>query len=176
MRPLVFTMQFEGQVAPVEGSAGKLRARTFAHGQTLRTTLTAEAVESALESTAGASATFESEVEMTGDGLFVESGSISYGTAGSLRFGTVGQGVLGPSGIDGLQRGAVIWEVTGGEGQFAGAAGLITSNFTVGADGAVVDNHVACLFTQSTRRKEHDAMGPEESCLRRARSSSEEAS
>ena len=83
---------------------------------------------------------------MTGEGLFVESGSISYGTAGSVRFRTVGQGVLGPSGIDGLQRGAVIWEVTGGEGQFAGAAGLITSNFTVGAQGAVVDNQFAVLF------------------------------
>src|SRR5262245_43549252 len=114
MQPLVFAMQFEGHAAPVEGSANKLRARTFAHGQTLRTTLAPEAVECALESMAGASATFESEVEMTGDGLFVESGSISYGTAGSLRFGTVGTGVLGPSGIDGLQRGAVIWEVTGG--------------------------------------------------------------
>ena len=146
MQPLVFAMQFEGQAAPVEGSAGKLRARTFAHGQTLRTVLTPDRVESSVESAAGASATFESEVELTGEGRFVESGSISYGTTGSVRFGTVGHGVLGPSGIDGLQRGAVIWEVTGGEGQFAGAAGLITSNFTVAADGAVVDNHVARLF------------------------------
>src|SRR5262245_3983130 len=146
MRPLVFAMQFEGRATPIEGSLDKLRARTFAHGQTLRTVLTPEGVESAIESAPGASATFESEVEMTGEGRFVESGSISYGTSGSVRFGTVGHGILGPSGIDGLKRGAVIWEVTNGEGQFAGAAGLITSNFTVAADGAVVDNHVARLF------------------------------
>jgi len=138
-------MQFEGHAAPDDGSPNKLRARTFARSQTLGATLTAEAVESAFESADGASATFESEVDMIGEGQFVEAGSISYGTAGSLRFKTVGPGVLGPSGVDGLQCGAVIWEVTAGEGQFAGSRGLITSNFTVGADGAVVDNHIARL-------------------------------
>ena len=108
MNPLVFAMQCEGHAPPVKGSAGKLRARTFAHGQTLRTALTPEAVESALESARGASATFEAEVEITGAGSFVEAGSISYGTAGSIKFRAAGLGGLGPSGIEGLQRGAVI--------------------------------------------------------------------
>jgi hypothetical protein len=36
--------------------------------------------------------------------------------------------------------------VTGGEGALAGAQGLITSNFTVGPQGEVVDNHFARLF------------------------------
>jgi hypothetical protein len=58
----------------------------------------------------------------------------------------VGHGVLGASGVDGLQRGAVIWEVIEGRGQFAGATGLITSNFTVGSKGEVVDNHYVRLF------------------------------
>jgi len=146
MIPLVFAMQFEGHAVPINGSPGKLQARTFAYGQILRTTLHPDAVESAVESTRGASATFESEVEITGEGRFLEAGSISYGTAGSIRFRTVGHGVLGPSGVDGLQRGAVIWEVIGGEGQFAAATGLITSNFTVGAEGEVVDNQFAVLF------------------------------
>jgi hypothetical protein len=39
-----------------------------------------------------------------------------------------------------------LWEVTGGEGSLAGAQGLITSNFTVGPQGEVVDNHFARLF------------------------------
>jgi len=146
MTPLVFAMQFEGHAAPVDGSPSKLRARTFAHGQTLRTALTPEAVESTLQSANGAWAALESELQITGEGLFVESGSISYGTAGSVKFRAVGQGVLGPSRIDGLQRGAVIWEVTGGEGQFAAVAGLITSNFTVGAHGELLDNQFAVLF------------------------------
>jgi hypothetical protein len=40
----------------------------------------------------------------------------------------------------------VIWEVTEGRGQFARATGLITSNFTVGSKGEVVDNHYVRLF------------------------------
>ena len=59
---------------------------------------------------------------------------------------TTGHGVLGASGADGLQRGAVIWEVTDGRGQFAGATGFITSNFTVGSKGEVVDNHYVRVF------------------------------
>jgi hypothetical protein len=39
-----------------------------------------------------------------------------------------------------------MWEVTGGEGRLAGAQGLITSNFTVGAHGEVVDDQFARLF------------------------------
>ena len=150
MPQLVFAMQFEGKAVPGDGSPGKLRAETFAHGQTLRTALGPEPVQGAIESAGGASATFDSEVEITGKDTFVESGSISYGTAGSVRFRTVGHGILGPSGLDGLQHGAVIWAVTGGEGQFAGASGLITSNFTVGPDGAVVDDHFARLFLPSS--------------------------
>jgi len=56
------------------------------------------------------------------------------------------------SGVEGLQRGAVIWEVTEGAGQFAGATGLITSNFTVGAKGEVVDNHYVRLYLPDQRK------------------------
>jgi hypothetical protein len=46
----------------------------------------------------------------------------------------------------------VIWEVTEGRGQFAGATGLITSNFTVGSKGEVVDNHYVRLFLPALTR------------------------
>jgi hypothetical protein len=39
-----------------------------------------------------------------------------------------------------------MWTVTGGDGLFAGAQGLITSNFAVSAGGEVVDHHVARLY------------------------------
>ena len=39
-----------------------------------------------------------------------------------------------------------MWEVTRGEGRLAGAQGLITSNFTVGGQGEVVDDQFARLF------------------------------
>jgi hypothetical protein len=146
MKELVFPMQFKGKAHPVEGVEGKLAAKTTAAGQVLRTALAAKGVEAKVESRPGPRATFESEVQMTGAGIFIESGRISYGKAAGVTFKTVGHGVLGTSGVDGLQRGAVIWEVTEGRGQLAGATGLITSNFTVGSKGEVVDNHYVRLF------------------------------
>lgn len=148
MRQLTFALQFKGTAEPVPGKDNRLRARTTATGQVLRATLGAKGIESRVEATGGAAASFESEVEIVGDGAFLESGTIAYGDAGRVTFKTVGRGVLGPSGITDLQRGAVIWEVTGGEGAFAGTTGLITSNFTVGAKGEVVDNQFATLFVK----------------------------
>jgi hypothetical protein len=146
MKQLIFALQFKGSAAPVEGADGKLRAKTTARSQALRTMLGATGVTGAVEPTTGEAAVFESEVQITGAGTFVESGTIRYGGAASVRFRTVGQGVLGPSPVDGLQRGAVIWEVVEGHGPLAGASGLITSNFSVGPNGEVIDNQFAQLF------------------------------
>jgi hypothetical protein len=146
MKELVFALEFRGSAAPVPGSDKKLQAKTSAGSQTLRSVLKADGILVSVESAGGGSATFESEVEIVGDGIFVESGSIRYGDAGKVSFKTVGRGTLGPSPLPGIQRGAVMWEVTNGEGRFAGAQGLITSNFTVGAQGEVVDDQFARLF------------------------------
>ena len=146
MRELVFALEFRGSAAPVPGSDKKLQAKTSATSQTLRSVLKADGIQASIEVAGGGSASFESEVEIVGEGIFVESGSIKYGDAGKVSFRTIGRGTLGPSPVPGLQRGAVMWEVTGGEGRFAGAQGLITSNFTVGAQGEVVDDQFARLF------------------------------
>ncbi len=146
MRELVFALQFTGSAAPVAGADGKLRARTTATSQTLRTALKPDGIQAAIEGSGAGTAVFESEVEMGADGTFLESGTIGYGDAGRVTFKTVGRGVLGPSGHGPVQRGAVIWEITRGEGRMAGATGLITSNFTVGAAGEVVDDQFARIF------------------------------
>lgn len=146
MSVLVFALQFKGTAAPSADADGKLSARTTARGQIHRTTLGAAGVQGRVQSAAGASASFHSEIEVGDGGAFLESGRIRYGRAGSLTFQTVGRGTLGPSGLEEIQQGAVIWEVTGGDGAFAGATGLITSNFTVDAQGKVVDNQFAQLF------------------------------
>jgi len=146
MKELVFALEFKGSAAPVPGSDKNLRAKTSATSQTLRSVLSAGGIQAAVESAGAGSASFESEVEIVGEGLFVESGSIRYGDAGSVSFRTVGRGTLGPSPVDGLQRGAIVWEVTGGDGRLVGAQGLITSNFTVGAQGQVIDDQFARIF------------------------------
>lgn len=149
MRELVFALEFKGSAAPVPGSSNRLRATTSAKGQTFRTALKADGIQSSVESAGGDVATFESEVEMLEDGAFLESGSIDYGAAGRITFQTVGRGVLGVSPLPDVQRGAVIWEVTGGDGRFRGAQGLITSNFTVSAAGEVTDDHFVRIFLPS---------------------------
>jgi hypothetical protein len=146
MKELVFALEFKGSAAPVPGSDKKLQAKTSASSQTLRSILKADGIQASIESAGGGSASFDSEVEIVGEGMFVESGHIGYGDAGRVSFRTVGRGILGPSPLEGVQRGSVMWEVTGGEGRLAGAQGLITSNFTVGSHGEVVDDQFARIF------------------------------
>jgi hypothetical protein len=149
MKELVFALEFRGSAEPVAGSNTHLRAKTSATGQTFRTVLKPDGVQAEVQSAGGEAVTFESEVEMVGDGAFVERGRIAYGAAGTITFDTVGRGVLGPSPLPDVQRGAVMWQVTGGDGKFRGAQGLITSNFTVGASGEVRDDQLARLFLPS---------------------------
>jgi len=145
MKQIAFALQFKGTVAP--GADGKLQAKTASSSQAIKTVLGAAGIQATVESVAGDSATFESVAEISSDGSFVESGTITYGKAGKVTFKTLGRG-MGASPIDGLNRGAVVWEVTGGEGTLAGASGLITSTFTLDASGQITDNHFAVLFVR----------------------------
>jgi len=54
---------------------------------------------------------------------------------------------MAPSAIPGLNHGAILWNITEGDGEFSGATGLITSNFTFSEQGDVVDNHYVRLYT-----------------------------
>jgi len=146
MTELAFALEFRGQARSLEGSGALRQARTVAPSQVCRTIIGADGVESAVEFLAGAEAVLESRVERFLDGGFVEDGRIAYGSAGAVTFVTVGRGHAGPSPREGWHHGAVIWSVTGGEGRFAGAQGLITSSFAVGPDGLVIDHHWARLF------------------------------
>ncbi len=65
-----------------------------------------------------------------------------------LDFSTIGEGYLGASTDGSLQHGTVMWRVNGGEGPFAGASGLITSNFFVDGSGAVTDHQFGVLFVE----------------------------
>jgi hypothetical protein len=122
MRDLVFAMELRGRAVPVEGREGTLKAATSGRGL------------------GGGTVNFESEVVLTGQN-FKESGSIEYTGRGKVRFETVGTGHLVASPLPQTQWGAVIWRITQGDGEFRGATGYITSNFTVDGDGNVVDNH-----------------------------------
>ena len=146
MRELVFALEFRGKAGPVPGVKGARTARTTASSQTLATFLGGNWIRARVEAIAGETAVLEARVQRADDGTFVEEGTIGYGPAGTIHFETVGRGWVEPGPEAGSSVGGVLWRVTGGEGGFAGARGLITSNFTVSADGEVVDNHFARLF------------------------------
>ena len=145
-REVVFALEFRGRGENLPGSTTRRRACTSAPSQTLSTLLGAEGVFARVEAVAGERATLEAQVERFGDGTFVEDGEIVYGSAGRVTFTTLGRGAVAPGPAPGAVHGAVVWTVTGGDGRFAGARGLITSNFAVSAGGEVVDHHVARLL------------------------------
>ena len=146
MREVVFALEFRGRAGPVAGDPAKRRATSTAPSQTLTTVIGSDGVRTGVQAIEGDRAVLESRVERFGDGSFVEDGTITYGRAGSVSFVTVGRGTVAPSPIEGWTRGAVMWTVTGGDGVFTGARGLITSNFAVGVDGEVIDHHVARIY------------------------------
>jgi hypothetical protein len=146
MRELVFALEFRGRAGPVPGSESQRQARSTAPSQTLSTVLAGDGVRARMEAAGGESAVLESRVERFGDGTFVEDGTITYGSAGRVEFETIGRGWVGPSPLAGWVVGGVVWTITGGDGRFAGARGLITSNFSVSADGEVIDDHFTRLY------------------------------
>lgn len=147
MKQIIYAMQFKGQAAPKAGSSTVMKAATTASSCRLTTVAGPAGVNATLEPASGGTARFESEVTITGDSSFLESGSIRFGDGDNrLRFSTVGEGYLGDSPDPALKHGSVVWRVDGGEGQFAGAGGLITSNFTIGGAGEVTDHHFGVIF------------------------------
>jgi hypothetical protein len=158
MRQIIYTMQFNGQVMPVGTSPNVMKAMTTAPSCTWTTVVRRDGLHVTLEPTAGDPAIFESEVTFlggfessdvtsAGESGFKEMGTITFGEGGHrLRFSTIGQGYLGPSVEPNLRQGAVMWQVDGGEGQFEGARGVITSNFLVSNAGEVTDHHMGVIF------------------------------
>lgn len=130
MRNVVFAIELRGRVVSVERREDTLKARLTGRGSQ------------------GETVTFQSQVILSGE-TFNETRSIDYNGHGKLKFETVETGHLGPSPMAGLQWGAVIWRITEAEGEFVGAKGYITSNFTISADGDVVDNQYIRMFILS---------------------------
>lgn len=148
MKQVIYVMQFKGGAVPNASKPGVIKASTSASSCNVSSIVGNEGVVGTIQPAAGGKASFESEVTMLGDTSFGEVGTISFGGKNSLHFSTVGQGYLDKSADPALQHGSVMWRVDSGEGQFAGASGLITSNFTLSTTGEVTDNHFGVIFVR----------------------------
>ena len=147
MNHIIYCMQFKGTAAPAGGESGVLKATTSATSCDIRTVVGTNGVDAKFQAADGGMAYFESEVRITAPDAFLESGTIAFGEGGhGLKFSTVGQGHLAPTPDSKAMAGTVTWKIESGEGQFAGAQGLITSNFMLGGDGQVTDYHFGVIF------------------------------
>ena len=149
MKQITYTMQFKGQAAPSNDAGTEMTASTSAPSSAITTLVSAEGVEGMIEPIDGGKATFESEVVVGDGGAFKETGTITFGDGNQLTFSTVGDGFMGASADPNLTHGTIMWRVDSGTGQFEGATGLITSNFTVGSKGEVTDNQFGVIFLAS---------------------------
>jgi hypothetical protein len=145
MRQIVYAMQFRGQGGPTD-QENVLQAATSSPSSRIVSKVSAAGVESQVDAVDGATAQFESEVRLTGGTSFTETGKITFGAGNSFSFSTIGEGYLADSPQEGLSHGSVMWRIDEGEGQFAGASGIITSNFTFGSTGEVTDNHFGLIW------------------------------
>jgi hypothetical protein len=147
MQQITYALQFKGQATP-GSSPDTMSAQSSAGSCRITANLGQQGLSASIEQVAGGAASFESTVTLTGANSFQESGSIGFGAGNLLHFSTVGQGYLGASADPDLKHGTVTWKIDRGEGQFEGASGLITSNFTVSGSGEVVDNHLGIVFVR----------------------------
>lgn len=146
MRQLIYALRFIGQAEAIGPDGNLLRAATSAPSSTITSVVGANGLAGSVSAAAGSEATFESEVTMTGDNSFLESGTIAFGEGHRLRFSTVGQGYVTAGTEPGTSHGTGMWQVDGGEGQFAGATGFITSNALLDTSLSVVDHQFGVIF------------------------------
>ena len=94
-------------------------------------------------------ASYSNRVTHTSGSTFSEIGTIRFGEVGDeVDIVTpVGDGTLGASADAELKHGAVVYRIVRGRGRFAGASGLITSNFLIhAATGEFEERQVAVVF------------------------------
>jgi hypothetical protein len=156
LQPIVYSLQFRGRIT--SPSPRVLEQRASAPSQVLITTVDANGLAGRVKPGEGEGALLVSRLVLADDGSFDQSGTIEFAAGHVLAFRSVGAARLAPSPDPNLRHGAAIWEVEGGEGQFHGARGRITSNFFMSDTNELTDNHFGLIFVE---RAEASAPAPE---------------
>jgi hypothetical protein len=149
VRQLIYALRFEGKATRVGPDGNVLKTTGSALGCSIISRIGADGVSGTLQPEIGAEARLETELTFTGATTFQETGTIVFGPGDNrLSFSTVGSGYLEPAVTGNRRVGAAIWRVEGGQGQFAGASGLIASAFFVEDDLTFVDLHLGVMFAR----------------------------
>src|SRR5262245_29304078 len=143
MKKLVYAMHFTGQTSRHVDDSELWRTTGSATSSVMTTVILPTGVQTSLKASEGELAFLESELRLSAPGTFLESGEISFGDESNhaLRFSTLGHGHIEKDLAPGVMAGTASWKVEGGTGQFTGARGFITSNFTINVSGERSDFH-----------------------------------
>src|SRR4029453_2528734 len=148
LRPIVYSLQFRGRITSL--SSRVLEQRATAPSQVLITSVDANGLAGRVEPGDGEEALLISRLVLADDGSFDQSGTIEFAPGHILAFRSVGAARLSRPPHPNPRHGAAVWEGEGGEGQFRGAHGRITSNFFVSDTNELTDNHFGLLFVART--------------------------
>ena len=152
MDTIVLFLRYEGAPSPIANAPGVLTVSLTAASCSMTTEIGNKSIKSTYKKLSGGKAAAETVLTLTGDGVFIESGTIKFGDGSTwLKFNTVGQGFLGASAAKDVSAGCAVWRITEGGGQFKGATGHVTGNFIVDPKGIAYDNQVAVIFPKGRK-------------------------
>ena len=148
MRRVAITARFLGRAAEPAGEPPQTDPRA--------TSVSVEAATSDGAPFAVGELSYANHATFTGQTSFTETGTIRFGDGGDdtghaggdeIDIAAVSDGTLGPSADPELLHGAVFYAITEGRGRFAGASGLVTSNFLLRpATGEFEERQVSVVF------------------------------
>ena len=140
MRRIAITAQLRGEAAEPAGEPPQTDPRA--------TSVSVDAVASDGAPIEVGTISYGNHAAFTGPTSFTETGTVRLGDGGDeIDVAAVSDGTLGPSADPDLLHGAVFYTVTEGRGRFAGASGLVTSNFLLRpAAGEFEERWVAVLL------------------------------
>jgi hypothetical protein len=146
-QPIVYALQFHGEVKRTGIDGSVFETTTRSSGCTIDTRIDGNGLLGAITTTMGDNAVLESELVLTGATTFQQTGRIVLGSGShGFTFTTIGSGHFESASAGEGRHGAAIWRIERGEGQFAGATGLIASNFVVSTSGDVIDHHLGVIY------------------------------
>ncbi|MGZ6636198.1 MAG: hypothetical protein ACXVHK_23995 [Solirubrobacteraceae bacterium] len=142
MQRIAMTVHFEGEADPPSGEPPQTDPR--AHSVAIEAVM-ADGSDARIDR-----ASYENHAVFTGESTFAETGTIRFGGGdgdAELGIATASDGTLGPCAEPDVLHGAAVYRITGGDGRFAGATGLITTNFLLWpATGRFEERQAAVIF------------------------------
>jgi hypothetical protein len=140
MQRIVMTAHFRGEAAEPSGEPPSTDPRACS--------VSIEAVLADGSEVGIDRASYANHAVFTGEATFSETGAIRYGDGDDrLEIATQSDGTLGPCAEAGALHGAAVYLIKAGGGRFAGATGLITTNFLLWpAAGEFEERQVAVVF------------------------------